>query len=70
VTVLSCDNLAGNGRSSRRPSSRLPPGATLKRRRAHALIGRTPHFPLTMVDCIVPAATQAAGSDCARAGAD
>ena len=60
VTVLSCDNLAGNGRKLEAAVL-----AFAARRDAHAKgglarwIGQNAAFPKTMVDCIVPAATQA-----------
>jgi len=60
VTVLSCDNLAGNGRKLE--AAVLAFAAQLDAREAGGLarwIGQNAAFPKTMVDCIVPAATQA-----------
>jgi Mannitol dehydrogenase Rossmann domain/Mannitol dehydrogenase C-terminal domain len=60
VTVLSCDNLAGNGRKLEAAVL-----AFAARRDPHAKgglarwIGENATFPRTMVDCIVPATTEA-----------
>ncbi|MGO9236089.1 MAG: mannitol dehydrogenase family protein [Methylocella sp.] len=68
VTVLSCDNLAGNGRKleaavlafAARRDAKGEGGLT-------HWIGKNAAFPNTMVDCIVPAATQASRDRIAHA---
>lgn len=68
VTVLSCDNLAGNGRKLEAAVH-----AFTARRDSHTQgeLGRWVRqnvaFPCTMVDCIVPAATQESRDRIARA---
>jgi fructuronate reductase len=68
VTVLSCDNLAGNGRKLEAAVL-----AFVARRNAHAngalarWISQNAAFPKTMVDCIVPAATQTSRDRITRA---
>jgi len=68
VTVLSCDNLAGNGRKLEAAVL-----AFAARRDAQGegglarWIGQNAAFPKTMVDCIVPAATPASRDRIARA---